>query len=410
MPFIDASQSWRDLLSAISPNHEVLELTDQSSAFSPGVAQYMSSNKPVLLIQSFASWQTQQTVSSISDSFLVWGSLNAGQEELTRIKDTIMNAHHTCAIVTPQEYKRPNFKTYLASLGFTEHPKSTLIKQFGVTSLLSGFREIVQEVLRDSKFQNNIHLLHKAFLGFCINPPSRKMRWSETRAAQLADTFTAKILLHGRKEDESIEKLGLNRAAQHGLIREDPAPLLCNPAVPSSSTVSNNNTPVLEPTGRWYMVLEEDFDAIPFILNQIEKHLKTICFISYGSTAEPYKEIFSLMTHRSVIRPGHSTDSANKGLSIFNSLQSGLLLLRGAKAISSLDSIDLKADMNLNFKYLFFKVIGMGSREVNRYMRFKGVITLKTTPQSHDTRFKVITGVNLGCCPPKNLRSRGGYF
>ncbi|KDN34392.1 hypothetical protein RSAG8_12509, partial [Rhizoctonia solani AG-8 WAC10335] len=364
MPFIDASQSWRDLLSAISPSHEVLEITDESSTSSPGVAQYISSDKSSLLIQSFTSWQTHPTISSISDSLLVWGFLNVGEEQLTRIQDTILNVPHTCAIVTQKEYESFNLKAYFASLRFTEHPKSTLIKQLDVTSLLSGFRGIVQGVLHNPKFYNQVHLLYKASLEFYINSPNENIKRSKRQAARLASIFAAKILLHGpeKKGDsrfwsfkpqgvmlpvdrESIQKVGLNRTAQLGLIKEGPTQLAYNPAVPSSSTISKDNTSALKPDKSWYIVLEEDFDAIPFILNQIEKHLKTICFISYGSTAEPYKEIFSLMTHRSIIRPGHGTDSANKGLSIFNSLQSGLLLLRGAKAISSLDSIDLKADV-----------------------------------------------------------------
>ncbi|EUC62845.1 hypothetical protein RSOL_458930, partial [Rhizoctonia solani AG-3 Rhs1AP] len=175
--------------------------------------------------------------------------------------------------------------------------------------------------------------------------------------------FAAKILLHGRKEDgssrfkpdgmmlpvdrESIRKFGLESAVQLGLIMEDSMYLDDYQATPSSSTIQRENKSNLEAAGNWHIVLEEDFDAIPFILYQIEQHPKVICFISYGSTAQPYQDIFSLMcpVHYSVLRPGHSKDSMNKRLSMFNSLQSGLLLLRGAKAIPTLGSPNLTADV-----------------------------------------------------------------
>ncbi|CAE6447418.1 unnamed protein product [Rhizoctonia solani] len=224
-----------------------------------------------------------------------------------RIQDTIMNAHHTCAIVTPQEYEISHIKAYFASLGFTEYPKSALIKQFDVTSLLSESRKIVQLILYDHSFYGNIHYLYKASLGFYNNAPSKSIRRSATWAAQLANAFAAKILLHGRVEDgcsrfkpdgmmlpvdrETIRKLGLKRAVQLGLIIEDPVSLDDYQAAPSRSTVQRENTLTLEPVGKWYMVLEEDFDATLFILYQMEQHLKVICFISYGSTAQPYQNI-----------------------------------------------------------------------------------------------------------------------
>ncbi|KAH7325380.1 hypothetical protein B0J17DRAFT_232169 [Rhizoctonia solani] len=251
MPFIESSQSWRTLLSAISPNHEVLEVTSQSSGWSPSTAQYISSVKPTLLIQSFEFWQTYQTISSISDSFLVWGFLNIGEEQLRRIKDAILSTRHTCAILTSQEYGRTNFKTYLNSLGFMEHPKSTSFNKFFATSLLARFRTIVQGVLRDHKFFSNIESLYKAFIGFYLYPPSDDIMWSKTRVAQLANSFAAKILLHGREEDgssrfkpdglvlpvdnESSDKFGPKRTFQLGLVQDTTNYSNLPPSIPYSS-------------------------------------------------------------------------------------------------------------------------------------------------------------------------------
>ncbi|CAE6444262.1 unnamed protein product, partial [Rhizoctonia solani] len=367
MPFVERSQSWRILLSAILINHEVLELTDQPSAFSPGVAQFMSSSKPSLLIQSFTSWQTHRTVGSISDSFLVWGFLNVGEEQLSRIQDTVQNTRHTCAIVTPEEYENFNFKTYFASLGFAEHPKSTLVKQFDVASLLSGFRTIVQRVLNDPEFNNNIHLLYKACSGFYMNPPTEIIWRSDTKAAQLAKRFAARILLHGLQEDGSsrfkpdgvvlpndqgFDTLSQNRAVPLGLVEKDvfgppgwrlrtynsfnSVPPVHGTTLPQESAILRSTHLATNPAGRWYIVLQEDFDAIPFISYQVELDQKVVCFTSYGTSTKPHHKIFTRMTNYPVIQANNGKKNITARASAFNSLQSGLMLLPGTKDISAL--------------------------------------------------------------------------
>lgn len=415
MPFIETSQSWRILLSAFLTNHEVFEVSNQLSSFSPSAAQYISSNKASLLIQSFASWQTHRTVSSISDSFLVWGFLNVGEEQLARIQDTIVSTKHTCAIVTSQEYLRSSFKTYLSSLGFIKHPASSLIKQSHAKALLAGSRKTVQKVLRKRQFRENIQTLYKECLEYYKFPPSKGMWWSETRVAELANAFAARTLLNGRKDDgstrfkpngqlipldrEFINKMELNRALQLGLINEDTSeswnlvsffddpnasskpscpepdtddwsrlkPLTYDSNTPSDSSVpadsirqlnyapysllkkkfitptmaggSTNREAVVSPISallqRWYIGFQEEFDIIPFILYQVELHQKVVCFISHGSTAMPYQGLFNQMITRRIICPGKKATSIIKAISTFNSLESGFLLLRGAKNIPS---------------------------------------------------------------------------
>ncbi|CAE6451116.1 unnamed protein product [Rhizoctonia solani] len=339
MPFIEESQSWRVLAS-------------------------LDGCSPQLLTP---NTKTHRTASSISNSFLVWGFLNVEKEQLACVQDAVLSTHHTCAIVTPQEYQRPSFKAYLASLGFIEHPSAALINSFDGTSLLSSPRTNVQAVLHDSRYRSNIFNLYRTFLR-CYSFPPRHIWWAKTRVAQLANSFAARILLHGREVDgsprfkpdgrmipvdqESISKFGLESTALLGLLQKDTARLpystspICNPAAPSGPATLRTGTPVSTTAEKWYLILQEDFDAIPFICYQAERNPKAVCFISYGSTAEPYKSILELMVQRSVLRPGHSTDGTNKGLSTFNSLESAVLLLRGTKAISaSHNSLDPKVDI-----------------------------------------------------------------
>ncbi|KAH7325383.1 hypothetical protein B0J17DRAFT_772490 [Rhizoctonia solani] len=403
MPFIEDSQSWRVLLSSFLPKHEVLEVSSQVSSLSPSAARYMSSNKSSVLIQSFTSWQTHQTVSSISDSFLVWGFLNVGEEQLTCIQDTILNARHTCTIVTSQEYLRSNFRAYLSSLDFTKHPTSSLIKRLHPKGLLAGFRTTVQKVLRKSDYQENIRLLYKECLEFYKFPPSKDIWWSETRVAELANNFAARTFLRGRQEDgsarfkpdgqmirldrESIDKFGLNRALQLGLITEDTSES-SNLAQPSYDPNAPTGKPRLEPdTNEWLRLKPLLYDTnaasksaipsngirqlnyAPFSLlrkkelasnlaggstsreavvdpvaplpQHVESSRKVVCFISHGSTALPYQALFTRMFKHQIICPGKKTTSINNAIYTFNSLQSGLLLLRGGKNIPSpLDHVD----------------------------------------------------------------------
>ncbi|KAH7325376.1 hypothetical protein B0J17DRAFT_682209 [Rhizoctonia solani] len=361
MPFIEDSQSWRVLLSAISPNHEVLEVSSQPSAISPCTSQYQVTQKSSILVQSFTTWQTGRTVSSISDAFLVWGFLSIGAEHLAGIKDSVLHANHTCAIVTPQEYQRPNFKSYLTSLGFVEHPKLALINDYDLTSPLSNYRDKVQEVLHDSKFRSNICHLYKTSL-LCYSFPPNKNIWTKPRVAQMANSFAAKILLHGREEygssrfkpdrqhlpvnQETILKCGLEKVVQLGLLQEDSPLLVPTLGAASDSTVQRDGTSASDPAGRWYIALQQDFDAIPFICYQAEHNSKTICFVSYATNATPYTSIMELLTTRQVVHPGNTQITVKKGLATFNSEQSALLLLRGLKAVlNPVDYLDMDADV-----------------------------------------------------------------
>ncbi|CAE6498784.1 unnamed protein product [Rhizoctonia solani] len=352
MPFTEPSQSWRVLLSAISPSHEVFQITTSSSERSSSSTQYISSAKPSILIQSFESWQTNQASTSISDCLLVWGFLNIGEEQLKRIQDAVLSVHHTCAIVTSQEYERTNFKAYLKSLGFTEHPKSISFNKFFTTSLLARFRTTVQGVLQNPKFYKNIQCLYKEFIEFYVFPPSEDMWWPETEVARLANRFAARVLLRGREKDgssrfkpdgmmipvdrNSIEKFGLREAVRLGLILEanksNLVPSVRNLAPPSGSATQRNFAPIVNPVGRWYIILEEAFDAVPFISFQVESNKRVVCFVSYGSSTTSYQQILAPMTNYPIMRPSSKKKSINKKMSTFNSLQAGILLLPGGKA------------------------------------------------------------------------------
>ncbi|CAE6504414.1 unnamed protein product [Rhizoctonia solani] len=361
MPFIEPSQSWRALLSAISPSHEVLEVSSQPSAISPCDSQYITSEKPSILVQSFTVWQTGQTVSSISDSFLIWGFLTIGPEQLAGIKESVLHAKHTCAIVAPQEYQRPNFKSYLTSLGFIEHPKLVLINDYNHTSSLFTYRVKVQGVLRDPKFRSNICHLYKTSLLSYNFPPNRNI-WTKTRVAQMANGFAAKILLHGREEygssrfkpdgqtlpvdQPTILKCGLGKIVQLRLLQEDSPLLVPTLGAASKSMVQRDGTPASDSAGRWYIPLQQDFDAIPFICYQAEHNPKVICFISYGTNATPYTNILELLTTRQIVHPGDTQTSVKKGLATFSSEQSALLMLRGLKAVlNPVDYLDIDADV-----------------------------------------------------------------
>ncbi|CAE6532346.1 unnamed protein product [Rhizoctonia solani] len=287
--------------------------------------------------------------------------LIAAYASLCRIKDTVLSTKHTCAIVTSQEYQHSNFRSYLTSLGFIKHPKSSLIKESHGTGFLSTFRTIVQGVLHDQKLHRNICSLYKEFLRFYMSPPSKDVWWSETRAAQLANSFAAKTLLHGRKEDgssafqpngqmvpvdrEFIDKTGLKRAAQLGLVQEGTANYLNSVSLarmsgPSQSALPRIFTPAPNPVtgGRWYIIFQEDFDVIPFISYQVEQNPKVVCFTSHGTNAKPYQGILKLTTNQHIVRLPNTKAGADKGITTFNSLRSGLLLLQGAKQPSSLPS------------------------------------------------------------------------
>ncbi|CAE6435010.1 unnamed protein product, partial [Rhizoctonia solani] len=381
MPFVEASQSWRVLLSAISPNHEVVEVAAQSSPFSPGVAQYMSSDKPSLLIQSFATWQTHQMVTSISDAFLACGFLNVEDKQLTRIRDAILSAQHACAIVTQQEFENSKFKSYFASLGLIEHPNSSLIKQFDTTSLLTSSRAITQLILHDPDFYHNVHLLYKAALDFYTITPIGEVRWSKTRTAQLANNFAAKILLHGREEDGSarfkpdgamlpvdqktIQKLGLSLPAQLGLIEEGmiielydhhtSLGLNINAYAEDESSEDDNdssyesgNGPGAFETSRvlspgpatnmnhanhpkhTYIIPEEDFDILPLIAYFASTHPMTVCYIAHCENATYFQAVLGKVISRKISRPGKNSKNTEDQISKFLQSGPGLLLLRGS--------------------------------------------------------------------------------
>ncbi|CAE6351916.1 unnamed protein product [Rhizoctonia solani] len=357
MPFVEASQSWRVLLSAISPSHEVIEVAAQSSPFSPGVAQYMSSDRPSLLIQSFATWQTHQTVTSISDAFLAWGFLNLEDKQLTRIRDTILSAQHTCAIVTQQEFENSKLKAYFASFGLIEHPNSSLIKQFETASLLTSSRAITQLILNDPDFYHNVHLLYKAALDFYTVTPIGEVRWSKTRTAELANIFAAKILLHGREEEGSarfkpngamlpvdqktIQKLGLSLPAQLGLIAEedesseddddsDNAPGAFEmDRVPSPGPATNMTYHANHPK-HTYIIPEEDFDILPLIAYFASTYPMTVCYISHCENATYFQAVLGKVISRKISRPGKNSKNTEDQISKFLRSGPGLLLLRGS--------------------------------------------------------------------------------
>ncbi|KAH7307893.1 hypothetical protein B0J17DRAFT_689481 [Rhizoctonia solani] len=149
-------------------------------------------------------------------------------------------------------------------------------------------------------------------------------------ASEAADNHPGTVLQQKFQQDPGRDTANLSNFAPL-------EPNTADPCGPTTSTITPSKPlPFPNQTGRWYISLQEAFDAIPFISAQVEINKKVVCYVLYGPTAQPFGDIFARMTNHNVICPSSNGTDLEEKMSTFKSLPSGLLLVHEESKILSM--------------------------------------------------------------------------
>ncbi|QRW18566.1 hypothetical protein RhiXN_03490 [Rhizoctonia solani] len=251
------------------------------------------------------------------DCLLYWG-LPQKDYVTEYLANDIRQAPHTCVILTQEEFDRTDTQEKLEIIGAKAHPNLDLFNSFEESSLLSKSRTAIEIELT---MHRNESLIQASYLGFTMHYKAgggQYNHWSPSEVLHQANQFASKVLRRGsyagtnqrfrplgpelHLRPKILRSLGFgdqplakpskaSHDAAEASKRKGPSQNLDEQHGQANGIISNPLTVSLKHT---YLVLEEEFDAIPVIMHLAELHRKVICYISHFTKLPAFANIVSL--------------------------------------------------------------------------------------------------------------------
>ncbi|CUA71764.1 hypothetical protein RSOLAG22IIIB_09810 [Rhizoctonia solani] len=355
VPTSGSLSPWESIISSIIPSRQVWSAVSFSGnsivQLSEIVEQFASADKgSVLTLRStFNARANECKAHSRADSVIFWGL--PGSKFWPDTMEAVQQSPHALLILSQRECVHSNCQSFLTGLGssFAAHPNHRELNSLDPGSLLTDFRDNVQRIIPRAQHSQNIQAIYEALLESPINDTGyvRFIAPSSAKRIDIVNKFMARVFLRGAVGNGSSRyppagpELHIpdrtNRRLTVIFKAKAPAGTGVKPkAIPETTP---NKEPVNVPgplvftprPGRWWISLQRDADAIPFICYLANRHPRSMCCISHTDSAFVYGNLFNKISTHKVITTSKKPRTLEEGIERFSNaaLGSRLCLVRG---------------------------------------------------------------------------------
>ncbi|KAG9095885.1 hypothetical protein FRC06_009320 [Ceratobasidium sp. 370] len=193
-----------------SPRHykDIFEATTNLAVTFPTAIKYAnkmqtqlaSASRPTMLIQFYWALHSAGLQKSTANAVICLG-VPADIESY--VKGAAQNVAHSYLVLNANEYSDPRVRASFLRLGITAHPASTIINDHSANSLLGDMRRKTMAFFKTPGFSSIAKSLYYFFISYYTTGQGRPDGLTPEDIARAANTYAAKLLLHGRREDGS---------------------------------------------------------------------------------------------------------------------------------------------------------------------------------------------------------------
>ncbi|KAH7325382.1 hypothetical protein B0J17DRAFT_682260 [Rhizoctonia solani] len=364
----ESARLWKKILSNVVRGRQVLSRPSNRAIKRLGSTfpRLTSGSVPFTLPLAFKVLSMKDLDYSPLDCLLFWG-LPSIDYVIQYVVEAADQARHACFILTAEEYNRPSIREKISSLNAIRHPASELFNTFVPTNVLFQYRESVRGQLGKSQHYKLIQTAYHNFYIYHHAGRGCPGEWNSSQLIDQANRFAARVLLRRSLNDGSqrFKPVGPKLELKSSILKLIKSSKVAIPK-PSDSEyeeesshsdelreistepVSNFTRAKYRASTRYskhtYIVLEENFDALPLIGYLADTHAKIVCYISHCKKVTHSRHMLEAVTSRTVVRPGKQEQSMITHISRLGNSTSGFVLFRGDHASPSQlknSSIDL---------------------------------------------------------------------
>ncbi|KAG8742039.1 hypothetical protein FRC10_002065 [Ceratobasidium sp. 414] len=163
-------------------------------------AQFASTSWPTMLVQFYWALHSAGIQKGTANAVICLG---VPTDVESYFNGGAQNVAHSYLILNANEYNNPKVRASLLRLGITTHPASTTINDYSANSPLAEMRQKTMAFFETPEFSATAKSLYYFFISYYSTGQGRPSGWTSESIARAANTYAAKLLLHGRREDGS---------------------------------------------------------------------------------------------------------------------------------------------------------------------------------------------------------------
>ncbi|KAG9077909.1 hypothetical protein FS749_010162, partial [Ceratobasidium sp. UAMH 11750] len=325
---------------------------------------FISETSPAILLLAFQAISYVELENNSADCIVHWGWPDNRQAYLKQFALMKLQTR-SCLILPSGDHLKPQNDARPSDYGAVKYPDVVLNSYFGPKAPIHEIREVTAQVLADTD-DETIKTLYHSWLDYYGIGSTRRGDWTVVNLMNYARGYAAKTLLRGPASDgselyppTSEKQLPIPAwviGALDSIQPVTPQPQTETPVeTPSSQAQPPNATPppiggqkidsACFPTsgrltgdfaraGRYFVVLDEDFDATPFISYLGLKNQKTVCCVPSHESLHYFQKTFELVSNLAVTRPT-SIGDAPHAQAHFVSDARQLMLLQSYQVLQS---------------------------------------------------------------------------
>ncbi|KAG8731166.1 hypothetical protein FRC12_019858 [Ceratobasidium sp. 428] len=283
----------------------------------------------------------------------------------------------SCLLLPSGDHLKPLKDSQASDYGVVKYPDSVLDSFFGPKSPIHDVRKITTQVLTGMDAET-IETLYHSWLDYYGIGSTRRGDWTVIDLLNYARGYAAKTLLRGPASDgsklypptygrqlsipewlvraiDSLQPIPAQSPATpepklevkephsvppHPIIAAVPPPSVSSSALrggkvedaysPASKQFTNN----FASPGHYYVVLDEEFDIIPFISYLGLQHQKTVCCVPSPESLPSLQKTFELFSNLTVTRPNAMNEAQQAQTRLLNA-KAQLMLLQSYQALEA---------------------------------------------------------------------------